>query len=173
MRNKILIICVLLLCSTGGVLHAQLSGTFSFGSIASPENNITVFSGPMVIAADTSCLRVANGVVLAQLTFNPYDKFALDCVPLNNKDKPQFYLYPNPANDKIRLLASGFNSLTQEITLTIHDVAGRMIRTQPTSVSQLYNGLDFTIHSLPSGIYFITVYTTQQQYTLRFVKAKN
>lgn len=173
MRNKILIIWLLLLCNTGGVLRAQLSGTYSFGSIASPENNITVFSGPMVIAPDTSCLRVANGVVLAQLTFNPYDKFSLDCVPLNNNYKPQFYLYPNPANDRIRLFAAGFNSLSQEINVSIHDVAGRIIKTQPTSVSQLYNGLDFSIHSLPSGVYLITVYTTQQQYTLRFVKAKN
>lgn len=173
MRNKILICWVLLFCSTGGVLRAQLSGTYSFGAIASPENNITVFTGPMIIAADTSCLRVANGVVLAQLTFSPYDKFALDCVPLNNNNKPHFFLYPNPANDRVRLIGAGFNSLFQEINVTIHDVAGRVIRTQPTSASQLYNGLDFPIQLLTSGVYFITVYTPQQQYTLRFVKAKN
>lgn len=173
MRNKIITCIVFIFFSTIGVVRAQLSGTYSFGSIASPENNVTVFSGPMVIAADTNCLRVANGVVLAQLTFSPYDKFALDCVPLNNNNKPQFFLYPNPANDVVRLLGSGISSLSNDIHVTIHDAAGRIIRTQLATAGQLYNGLDLTIRSLTSGIYFITIYTANQQYTIRFVKAKN
>lgn len=162
-----------MLGSSMGLVRAQLSGTFSFGAIASPENNLSVFSGPITISSDTSCLRVANGVILSQLSPVSYDRFSLDCLSYLNNLKPQFYLFPNPANNLVRLYGSGFLDLNRQVNLVLHDMGGRIVMKQSATANQLYNGLDLSITSLTSGIYFITVHTSDQQYTIRFVKAKN
>ena len=78
---------------------------------------------------------------------------------------PQLLLSPNPASDKITIAIQGFD-LAGEKTFEITDVLGRVFS------KNTFSGSSFSIDvaSLPSGIYFLTLYNKENSLTEKFLK---
>lgn len=69
----------------------------------------------------------------------------------SNESKNNFQLYPNPANDIIRVK---FNSITNA-DLIIYDITGKMVRSEYLMAGQ--SDYVFSISDLKSGVYFYSL----------------
>jgi hypothetical protein len=77
-----------------------------------------------------------------------------------DSEKNSFSLYPNPANDKLFLKSSESN-----FSISITDINGRIVKSILKTVS---NEID--ISALKSGMYFITIGTSEGNSTRKFIK---
>jgi hypothetical protein len=68
-----------------------------------------------------------------------------------NGNEFKFYIYPNPANDKVYM---SFNKIIQDGKLTIYDITGMAVIKKSIICT---NSLSFDIVSIQSGTYFIAV----------------
>lgn len=78
-----------------------------------------------------------------------------------------FSLYPNPANNRLKIALSNPNSVVYYLTITT--ASGRTVLMSPTP--EISNGLD--ISNLPAGVYLVKLWDneTKATYIQRFVKS--
>lgn len=85
-------------------------------------------------------------------------------VRLNN-NLSNAIVYPNPTKDKLNIKL--YEALQSNSTLQVADVAGRIVKTQSVSATQLNIGLD--VKNLPAGRYFIKISNSKQVINQSFV----
>jgi endonuclease I len=85
-------------------------------------------------------------------------------VRLNN-NLSNAIVYPNPAKDNLNIKL--YEALGGNSTLQVADVAGRIVKTQSVSATQLNISLD--VKSLPAGRYFIKISNSKQVINQSFV----
>lgn len=86
-------------------------------------------------------------------------------VPLTRPAVVKVKAFPNPANDMVNISVEGVG--TQNATIQVSDIMGRVLATQNTR----NNGTaTFDIKGFPTGIYIVTVHTEAGSYVTRFVK---
>lgn len=77
-------------------------------------------------------------------------------------------IFPNPAN--AQLTVSAILGQKEEGTLwSVHDATGRMVMHGQTSSEHLRSGLSIDLAGISSGLYYITVRTTNEMITKRFI----
>ena len=90
-----------------------------------------------------------------------FDALSSNCL----SDTHQFYLYPNPANDKIKIVTSENGS-----SILFRDMRGRIVKevAVPSTGNQL---IDVSVADLSKGSYFVELQMENgQKDVLRFVK---
>lgn len=87
-----------------------------------------------------------------------------NCGTINSieSEDAELELFPNPAADYIQIKIADLNNSFTSVTIT--DVAGRLISVQPFSVT-------ISVSELPAGVYYLTVYSKNKNVQRRFVKA--
>lgn len=72
---------------------------------------------------------------------------------LNNQPTTSFVLLPNPANSIVTL---NYNSqATNNISISLFDVTGKMVHQQSNSIAEGDNSIDLSINQLPEGYYVV------------------
>lgn len=85
-----------------------------------------------------------------------------------NDTENSFTLYPNPANDEINISFSSTEKVST--SLSIKDITGREIISEPfeLSIGTIYRKIN--INNLPKGIYLIEILNASAKYSRIFVK---
>ncbi len=78
---------------------------------------------------------------------------------------PSISIYPNPANETVTISING-NKTLQNATVSITDISARVML--QSTVTQPQSTID--IHTLPPGMYFVTVRTDKDNYVTKLVK---
>ena len=79
---------------------------------------------------------------------------------------PEIKLFPNPSQDVLHI-----KSNVSLITLTIFNVAGKRMMRVPIETASNSNHITLNISSLPEGLYFINIQSTDNNtQTHRFIK---
>ena len=105
---------------------------------------------------------------LKQTDFDGHYKYSdLIAVENSGEDFFNFYLFPDPVQDKLNLKFSGQR---RDLTMEIIDISGRsMMKKNIDSVNE--NGIAiFDVSSLTAGIYFINVNSTNKKVHQKFIK---
>lgn len=100
----------------------------------------------------------------------PSDKVVIPLVPtgINLADsKNEFYVYPNPADDHIRIFCSG--PFIGRTLIRIYDAEGRIVMEQEVNKDQFYFSMDMKLSGLTSGIYMIELYSDEVILKTRFM----
>lgn len=91
----------------------------------------------------------------------------VDCTGISSLDKssdePQVKLFPNPAHDKLYLVT---NELVEGDYFEIYNILGETIRRR--TIEKNEELLDISM--MRSGVYVIKVHTSDQEYSIRFIK---
>lgn len=85
-------------------------------------------------------------------------------------DKIDISSFPNPAYDKLNVIITSEELLTDEINISFHNIQGQQVLTN--IVSNLRNGeqkISFDISDIPSGLYFIFVSTDKFKSTQKVI----
>ena len=153
-----------------------LTSLFANLESASPNNNYQWYKDEVPIAGATSptytiqkfnknlagiyILKVTNDVVYnLTLERNPY---TINLAGNSPKDA-QFSIVPNPASDIITLNSDSI--LLEGATIIIRDMKGGVILS-----TSFENDFEINISSLRSGIYFLSITTSEGIYTERLIK---
>lgn len=102
-----------------------------------------------------------NGIDSTSFTFAVNVKTAVGIEDLN---KVNVRLYPNPANDFVMVTLE--NGTAERIT--IRDITGKIVADK--IVTENTTELKIPVAELPKGLYFVTVITKEEQQSLKFVK---
>lgn len=163
--------------ATGRVLtytYTNEAGYYSFTGIGAgnyiicPEEMgyFTTSSAPVSISEATIA---ATGVSFkkhtVQHTIYPYSSTGSSLV---GGVSGSVNLYPNPANGILNIQSG---SLKGAATITITDVAGRILLTLPVTLSQSATPVD--VSALNSGLYLINIATADGAYSGKFTVAHN
>jgi choice-of-anchor B domain-containing protein len=114
-----------------------------------------------------------SGIILASDMQNGLFVFDANGALLVNENSASpvsgFSTFPNPARD---VLTAGFNAMESEnLTLSVSDIAGKTIRTIPVDVNQGGNQVNIPVDFLSPGIYFLSISGNDGIYsTQKFVK---
>ena len=73
-------------------------------------------------------------------------------------------IYPNPAKDNFTLELT--SSQAGEMSMTIYNLNGSLIRTKNIKLTQGNNSINEDVSSLASGIYFVQVYSSSNGETI-------
>jgi len=76
-------------------------------------------------------------------------------------NKPDFAVYPNPANDKLFITYQ--YSSKENITILITDFTGKIIKQIPRLVLE-NSTTSIDIHDLKNGIYFLSIYNSSKEF---------
>lgn len=100
-------------------------------------------------------LRVTDFVSSNTGTIDSWSIEICTAITLNNQEFSTdfFTLYPNPANDVVKILFD--EALSSETFIHLYDVNGRLVKTQNISNAMATYNLD--VSNLSSGIYFVKV----------------
>lgn len=124
-------------------------------------------------------LPVGDGQEL-NLLFSPDDSInyspAITMVKINvtapnNTHAPlvnNLYIFPVPVIDVLTVDGAILKVHGQEVTVSIQNIDGRMIKSQSTLSDG--NPLEISVRDLPAGIYILHLQTNKENYTERFVK---
>ena len=83
-------------------------------------------------------------------------------------DGRSFYIYPNPAKNKISVVVN--NTSGKQAAIAITDQGGKQLyRQQLNDVSGNYK-YDIDIHSFPGGVYYLQMITDKGIKTGKFIK---
>lgn len=75
-------------------------------------------------------------------------------------------MYPNPAHESVFVYVNGnFNGKT---TITLTDMWGKTIATQQKEINGAFT-TTFSLHQLPKGIYFVTVFANKDKQVHKLV----
>jgi hypothetical protein len=91
-----------------------------------------------------------------------------DIFPATSVHQPEinrFRMYPNPASGKVTIETG--NSVAEVYRLAVYDMAGRLTRLDARTFS---NTIEFDVHSLTRGIYFIELKSASDRTVLKLVK---
>jgi serine protease AprX len=90
----------------------------------------------------------------------------------NNNISEEFYslnIFPNPFNESINIIF--YSSFEKNVTVTIHDATGRIIKEEKHYVSDSYNELVIDdLSDLSSGLYFLTIKSENSFVTSKLIK---
>ncbi|HEX5154402.1 MAG TPA: ELWxxDGT repeat protein [Parafilimonas sp.] len=91
-----------------------------------------------------------------------------DAIAAIAPDGRSFYIYPNPAKDKISVVVN--NTSEKQAAIAITDQGGRQLyRRQLNNVIGKYK-YDIDIHSYPGGVYYLQMITDKGIKTAKFIK---
>ncbi len=85
------------------------------------------------------------------------------------KDLVNFLLYPIPSNDILHLQFPSSSSTT-EMTLTLHDLNGKILYQKEIQSIMKTNYWEIDIASFPSGVYLLSMKTAGDYFTKKIVK---
>jgi hypothetical protein len=105
---------------------------------------------------------------VSKLTSDSEVTYKRDCstAGINNNDLSSFiYIYPNPANEVLNIDLTAISNKIE--VANILDITGRIIKSY-SAKSASVNSIN--ISQLPSGVYFVKIVTTDNEYVKRFVK---
>lgn len=77
-------------------------------------------------------------------------------------------VFPNPSNDKVHIQFS--TSKSEDVTIRLIDLAGRMVQNQVMTTESGLNTFAFDVMQLPKGIYLIELNSSENRSVKRFVK---
>jgi serine protease AprX len=90
----------------------------------------------------------------------------------NNNISEEFYslnIFPNPFNESINIIF--YSSFEKNVTVTIHDATGRIIKEEKHYVNDSYNELVIDdLSDLSSGLYFLTIKSENSFVTSKLIK---
>ncbi|MFL5764382.1 MAG: T9SS type A sorting domain-containing protein [Bacteroidia bacterium] len=93
--------------------------------------------------------------------------YALGSVDISEKTEPVIQVYPNPANDLIRLEASG-PALDQEM-IRLTDLSGAEV---PADISRTRTGFQISLAALSPGVYLLSYHSSDSVITKKIIKTK-
>ena len=129
---------------------------------------------PSAIACDTldaSCYTIylSDGTHTPLIT-NPagYAVVAPCATGINIPDfqNPEYFIYPNPANDLVTIKLK--NIVADEITISLTDLSGRKIK--QWNLMNTKNENQLLLNDVPSGCYFINVNYENNLFTKKIIK---
>ncbi len=121
--------------------------------LSAKSNNSTQRSGVITATSEGGIIKLINVQQLGSA--NPI------VTGISSTEKIRFNVFPNPAIDKLKLDTDLDSS---EFQVKITDSMGREL------VNTYITGFEIDIKHLPSGVYFIKVSASNNQFVLRFVK---
>ena len=146
--------------STNNLLAGGFNGD-DVAHVISADNFSITPGGKHIVAfallAGDSLLHLQQNADAAQTQFNTD---ALTVNELNNT--ADLAIYPNPAKEELTIVGL---SLNEKNTFFITDISGKVLIEKTDNFTNR-----IAIKSLPAGIYFLTIRTTNNQQVLKFVK---
>jgi len=89
-------------------------------------------------------------------------------LPYENLIKNKFNIFPNPASSNLYLMT---NDISSDIKINILNSEGKIISNTLLNSNQMDNNIQsIDIQNLPSGLYFVNIYQSNETHTLRFIK---
>jgi hypothetical protein len=134
------------------VLNVSLNDTFSFGIFACHNGNVLPYTVNLVKWEDIAVDKSPD-LLIDTAYWNPREAILTEIGQSYYNNKIDCSVYPNPFTDYTTVkLSDDVNTLKIEII----DMYGRTVRTYDD-----FNSNSVTIHreNLPSGIYFIRIYS--------------
>jgi hypothetical protein len=122
----------------------------------------SVTSTKITVAALNEC-GVSSALKTITLSSLTCESFKED-TGLSLVENDAVSIYPNPARDNFTVELSV--STVREISLTIYNINGAMIRTKNVQLTEGNNLINEDISSLASGIYFVQIYSSANQETI-------
>jgi hypothetical protein len=169
-NQKILVF--VLFCFLGfNKLSAQITTSFSFGSIVSPELNLTSFSGPVVITGTSKCLDISNGVSVYKNPVNSSQEFSANCKSVDVFNTITYKAQPNPIGSYTRITADGINNSNEKCILSLFDGKGTLLMTSTGNLSDLRQGKIIHFDKYSGGIYLLKITTSNIITTIKLIKA--
>lgn len=86
---------------------------------------------------------------------NATDLLGLNAQEMLDKTNSQFLVYPNPTRHTTNILLENETNITA--TITISDLAGRLVQAIPVEVFAGQNNWAMSLDNIPSGTYFVKV----------------
>ena len=158
------------------IKHVSGIGTTSIGDTITANNAIANHQwldcddGYSIILGETSQSFTAtkSGHYAVELTENGCIDTSL-CVSiittgvLENDFGEQLMIYPNPFKTTYTI---DLGAVHEEVTITVHDLSGRLIQTVGYSDAQI---IDLNLHE-PPGVYLLTIESTKSSIVVKLVK---
>lgn len=85
---------------------------------------------------------------------------------INDESSNNFSIYPNPAQEKLFL---SFETEQENLTIQIHDVFGRVVRSESLTPSKL---IELDVYDLANGTYFVKIESLQTKTSKKFIIAR-
>lgn len=169
MRCKILIIGFLSLLGSGlsGVLAQTMYLVNNEGIktsyLLSDIQKITFFSDSITINSNTGSSEIyaLNGI--QYLNFND---FFTSILPLSDKRKGNFYIYPNPVTDAFYFQIQ--SEIGQTLKIEIYSIDGKIVFKETINYSAHVNQIQ--VNTLPKGIYLCRIMNGRTYETAKFIK---
>lgn len=156
MYHNRLSILIFIFCVISSTCFGQLTTSFSFGGIVSSTNNVTSYSGPMIVHGG-SCFTVSNGVNTLSAKDSITGDFNGDCKVLEEQNTITYSCYPNPITSYTTIVAKGKVDYKQKYTLTICNNFGQVVYHTTGTMDQLAFGKTLSFEKLGVGFYVIRV----------------
>jgi len=105
----------------------------------------------------------------AYMAYSVYSTISTSIKQNKEKDDWRFSLYPNPAHEQLFLKLP--NVLGSYIDVSIHDIAGKLVRQERTTIESAGNKIKIMdIANLSAGVYLCSIQSENKLSTLKFIK---
>ena len=121
------------------------AGAYQFRAVNRQDTSISTEPISIVISGEGSCATIAG---------------------INEVDYSAFSLFPNPASEHVRIIASKVQCIMPRIVVS--DNAGRILFEVNADMQELSNGKDISVKHLHSGTYFLTMICDDRRFTQHF-----
>lgn len=103
------------------------------------------------------------------MAYSVYSTISTSIKQNKEKDDWRFSLYPNPAHEQLFLKLP--NVLGSYIDVSIHDIAGKLVRQERTTIESAGNKIKIMdIANLSAGVYLCSIQSENKLSTLKFIK---
>ncbi len=158
-------------CDSVRILISLNAGqTYSTLIASTPNDGTQIVTAPTVSNTINTCrIKVeSKGNIFFDGSNNNFSISTITGIKSTSGDANSFYVYPNPANSKINLVASSLQS-TAKTEVQIVDLLGKVLLTKAfLGQTDLNESIDIT--EFTRGIYFISVVNGNKHFTTKLIK---
>jgi len=150
--------------------NAQITGSYSFGSIQVPGTSSSSFSGPLSFVRNNECLTLQNGVSLFMVTDSKGGIFKMSCRAGVLDESKLVSIYPNPADTYTIIQSSQFAPGADRFDVYMMDVRGKIVFHENIKAALLRSGLKILTGKLAGGLYLLKISSNNTIQSFKLIK---
>ena len=137
-------------------LHAQGTAFFTMSATGRLSSGATVHSLPLQVNDSNMCLKLDNGIAVYRGKRGERS-FVMSCRSNESQTVFQFRLFPNPTMTMSTLISTVLIRNEQNLTLSLYDTRGRLMRQLTKTADQLLAGINIDVQDFSAGNYFLRI----------------
>lgn len=152
--------------------NGMVDSTFATDGLFELNDGNQSFGYDITLQSDGKILvsgeDVITNTVFNQLIYRLDNSIGTSSPPAHHE--AEIILYPNPAAENVTLIFNAFEK--GNLSLVIADAKGTVVREEEINISSLQQCFNLEIKSLPSGIYFVTIFGEKEKTVQKLVIAE-